>query len=323
MRPLPVCAAPAGQPLSRWLDRADARANPILGLLRDLVVLVDQLAGKGYLPSPFGPEDVWLSDTGLSWLPGILVWQRPGRLPTGVAVRAAGRTVVVLLRDLLRQIRELPGISLVWEELWALCHDLLEHGYGVNAAGVAARLEQLRLRSCGERDGAAPAQTAVLVDAVPAHTAVLVDAASVQRVIGYRTLDLTGYLRQLLGSERITEGCVLGRADTPEHWQSLGRSAGFAWLEAEQTEMREFGEQWRGLGIAELHVLAGRFEDVADYLPLLRPPRGTLTLLTASPPSLYLPERWAPGLSAPSLNAWCRMGWPGAKVVEVPGHETD
>jgi hypothetical protein len=307
--PLPVCAAPTGQPLARWLRSSDARADVLVTLLRDLVLLVDQLAAGGYVARPLRLDDVWLSEAGLSWFPAVLDWQRPGRKPTGASVQAGARAVAVLLHELLQELREVQGIGLVWEELWALCHDLLEHGYGLNSAGVAAQLEQLRLRCRGEREAAVPVQTAVLVD-----------AASLQQVLGYRTLDLAGYLRHVLGPGRTTEGYLLVRADTPAHWRRLGFQAGLTWLSGDQLDMRAFGEQLRSAGIEDLHVFAGLFDHVAEYLPLLRPPRGTLTLLTPAD-APYLPERWALGSSVPSLHAWHRMGWPVAKVVEVPDHE--
>lgn len=307
---LPELEPPAGLPLEAWLASPGAHALGLVAALTEVVRLVDLLAGAGFRPEGLGLDGVWVDNGAVTWLPAALGWSRRGRLPTGENLRAAGRTVAVFLHKLLQACRALPGMEAVWEELWALCHDLLERGQGTGAGWTAARLEQLHRRLYGWDEGVLPTP----------DSWVLVDAASIQRFLRYQTLDLAGLLRFLLGEGRRIEGAVLthGRLPIPV-WQEQARAAGLAW--AETAEPRDLGHQARSRQAEEIIFLCGDAAAVSEMLPWLRPERGVLIAL-GSTEGAQLPERWGLASLNRPLDPWTRIGWSGRRQwrgVEVPG----
>ncbi|HYF92034.1 MAG TPA: hypothetical protein VD969_07285 [Symbiobacteriaceae bacterium] len=311
LSPLVRLPMPAGEPMTAWLRGGSATAADFLAVLRDLFLLVDGLAGTGFLPDSIGVGEVWVSERRLSWLPGALSWRRrPGGRPSGEALLAAGRALALLLKETLLLSRTVEGIDLVWDELWLLCSRLLEHGIGLNAANADVTLGALQARCRGIAEPPSAGADAFVV----------VDAVGVQRWLGHRTLDLPGFLRAQLGAGRRVRGVAFGEGRLPGHWPASAKEAGLTWLAS--LDLGALGERARTLGAAQVYWLTGAGEGDALWLAPLRPVRGIFIALSGAAP--VLPDAWAaaPPLPGP-LHHWLRLGWPVKHRQEVPPVERD
>lgn len=306
--PLPAVPAPAGEPMDRWPGGAAATTAGLLTVLADLARAVDGLAAMGYVPEPLGLNSVWAAGDGVSWLPAPLSWRRPVGAPTGESLRAASRTVARFLQEALQQSRHLGGIEQVWEELWTLCYQGLEHGYGPNAAYLVDSLGALKGRVSGLPPDGQPRPV----------TWIWVDAVSIQRLLKYQTLDLAGLLRSLAGDARC-RGAVVGNAGLPAYWRQAAQLCGLDWQEGDPSDFRTLGELARSSGATAHLVICGAPADVVHGLPWLRAQRGEVVALgpeQAAP----LPEGWVQRHPGPGINRWCRFGWAGSHRLEVPGN---
>jgi len=293
--PVPRLAMPGGQPVATWLRSGEATAADLVQWLAETAVLVDALAGEGWEADGLGLDGVWVEAGHLTWLPAAAGWERPRRLPTVRSLAASGRALGLFLRALLAAGHNLPGMGLLWEELWALCHEWLECGYGLSVAGLAATLAPLRRRFSSDAEAEAP----------PEAIDVLVDADSLQRSLGRRTLDLAGLLRHLLGAERPVGGMVYSAGELSPAWRQQASGLGFR-VEAPSPGLRRLVESGRVGEAADVLLLCGAWSDVLDDLPWLRPRRGRLGALADRPPQ-RLPGAWEP-LALPALGPWFRIG---------------
>ena len=297
--PIPRLVLPGGQPLATWLGSGEATAAGLLQALAETAALVDALAGEGWEPETLGLDGVWVDAGHLTWLPVAAIWPRPRRLPTGRSLAASGRALGLFLRALLTASRDLRGMVLVWEELWAICHQWLEHGYGLSAAGLTATLAPL-LRRCG-------AKVEAEEEALRPALHVLVDAGGLQRSLGRRTLDLSGLLRHLLGAEQPVTGTVFSTGALSHTWRQQAAGLGF-WAVSPVSGVRQVAETDQSEG-RELLLLCGCLSDLAEEMAWLRPRRGRLAVVIAEQ-AQRLPARWEPIL-LPALSPWYRIGHRG------------
>lgn len=221
----------------------------------------------------------------------------------------AGRAAGLFLHELLRAARHLPQIDLVWDELWAVCYRLLEHGFGVNTALVKAELEPLQARTLGEPEGAPP----------PAELLMVVDANSIARHLRFQSLDLPGFLRARLGMSRRIDGLLFGAPSLPPHSRLQAQLLGFTWIESAAVTPQVVEEQLRQGRYQELWYCCGTAEDAGELLPWVRPPSGVLLPIAPSRGEV-LPPPWRLAGVEGSLHPWRRVGWPGLHDLEVPHH---
>ncbi|MDF2629442.1 MAG: hypothetical protein K0R39_3273 [Symbiobacteriaceae bacterium] len=309
--PVLLIPAPAGRPLKAWIAGDQAGAPALLSVVTDAVRLLDLLTGAGYIPAPFDPDEIWAHQGRVTWFPAALGWARPSRYPTSKGLRAQGRTLGLFLNHLLQWAQGVPDIGRVWEELWRLTYRLLEHGCGLSGAWVLHELQTLAARF--DPDG----EDAVSVPL----TWVLADGPGLQRMLGYRTLDLPGLLRHLLGSSRRTAGLMLGSADLPPHYAAQAQTAGLTWCTDAEPDFEALGNDLQTAGATEVVVLCAGTADRTDLiasLPRLRPRHGRLVPL-APDGRPFLPTQWAIEPFGRPLAPWLRIGWPGRKILEVPG----
>lgn len=301
--PLPRLPAPKGAPLATWIGTPAAQASDLVTITDDLLALLDHLVAAGFHPQPFPATDLWVHGSHLSWLPATLGWPQPGRHPTASLRQAASRTAGIFLRDLLQQARSVPGCEQVWEELWTLCYQLLDEPPGVNSAWRRAELQALQARLRGDRTAAPSPDRWVIVDAV-----------SLQQTLGYRSLDLTGLLCHLLGTERHIRGSMLGSDRLPASWRAVAADADLTWVQADAAPLPLLGEQARLAGTAEMWLITGRPDPQA--LTAVRPPRGRCLALAPERPLLPAPWSWV----ACRWEPWLHLGWPKSERREVPAN---
>lgn len=299
--PLPYLPRPEGMPLEQWLP--GAAAGELLTVLAGVVTALDSLAAAGYLPEPPSLDGAWVHGGQVTWLPAALLWAHQRR-PGARCLAAAGWSAGVFLQRLLETAPRSAGLQMVWEELWLACHQLLEHGYGLNPAALLGALEQLGWRF--NPDAPEPPAAAALK--------VLVDAGSIQRYLGYRTLDLVSLLRQIVGGRQPYEGFVFGPGTLPAPWLSQAHSARLEWLRGSLS-----AGMAQELQSSSVLLLCGEAAHVAPLLAALGPRAGKVVQLAPFTGSLALPAPWQSEVLPGGLAPWCRIGQGQAYWSEVVG----